>query len=151
MAENPAADPILDTIIPRSSGLTTSRIRFSTLATSPSVTDNLVPEGAFRFITNCAASVRGKKDNPREGHSVSDAPKTIANATNVTTGRRSTIPTNQSYPFNIDSNPRLNHRLKRAPAVCGLDCAASSTTSRCPCADLMNRAQNNGTTVKATI
>ena len=68
MAEKSGVEPMLETIMPRSSGGTTWRIRFSTLATSFSVTASRVPVGAFRLITNCPASVRGKKERPSSGN-----------------------------------------------------------------------------------
>src|ERR1039458_5623254 len=65
MAEKSGVVPMLETIIPRSCGETTWRMRSSTLATSFSVTLRRVPEGALRLMTNWPASVRGKKERRR--------------------------------------------------------------------------------------
>src|SRR5215469_10765998 len=106
---------MLETIIPSSSGGTTRRIRFSTRATSSSVTEILVPLGALRLITNWPASVRGKNDRPRRGKMARVARNEAAPRNNVNFGHRSAAAAPRSYHFKKDSKRSLNQTLNRSP------------------------------------
>src|SRR6185312_1624290 len=88
---------------------------FSTFATSFSVIERRVPDGAFRLITNCAASVRGKKESPSNGKIARLAAHAPPIISSMEPGRRSTTPTHLSYTFRNDSNRWLNQTLNRSP------------------------------------
>ena len=67
MAEKSGVAPMLETIMPRSSGATTWRTSASTLATSFSVTERRVPVGAFRLITNWPGVGAREEGEPEQG------------------------------------------------------------------------------------
>ena len=77
----------------KSSADTSSRISFSTFATSPSETEIRVPVGALMLITNWPASERGKKERPSLGNSSRLAANAAPHNTRVTAGRRNVNPT----------------------------------------------------------
>ncbi len=97
---NPGVAPILETIMPRSSGGTTWRISASTLATSFSVTDEARAGGRFDIDHELAGVGARKEGEPEQRERAARlAAKTTPKATSVNAGRRST----HAYQLVVDA------------------------------------------------